>query len=249
MTDVKTYRDAYNESSWLLQPFQRANPSIGKPSEHETFIQHIIAGASHLRNPSTLLIFSGGKTKPESDVAEGFSYEQVLVHNSSSHGSGTREAILQERVVAECWATDSYQNLLFGIIMFWAKVGKWPEDITIVTHAFKQDRFLAHGDALGWPRDRIKVQGINPPFTDKELEDVTQFEARCRKQFEEDPYGARSPLADKRKHRRWDELALAGVLGGITDEEVKGQLKRLLEWTGGENGKEYFDHAPWSKME
>lgn len=90
------------------------------------------------------------------------------------------------------------------------------------------------------------VQGINPPFSNKELQDVTSLESICRKQFEDDPYGAREPLASKRKLRRWDEDALAGLLSGILDEEVKGQLKALLSWTGGDSGREVFPYAlPW----
>lgn len=78
---------------------------------------------------------------------------------------------------------------------------------------------------------------------------MTQFEAKCRKQFEEDPYGVRPPLSDKRKQRRWDEHALTGVLGGIIDEGVKEQLKGLLNWTGGESGKDVFPHPPWDKRD
>lgn len=210
-------------------------------------MQHISAGSTYLRDPSTLLVFSGGKTKPDSDLAEGFSYGQILLHEKTLHSPGIREAILQKRVAAECWATDSYQNLLFSIIYFWEKVGSWPQRVTVITHAFKQDRFLeAHCDAIRWPRDRIRVQGINPPFTQQELHEVSQFEAKCKTQFELDPYGAREPLAGKRKQRRWDDDALTGVLGGILDEGVRGQLKSLLGWGGGDSGREVFPHdLPW----
>ena len=180
-------------------------------------------------------------------MAEAYSYGQVLLHDKRLHGAGIRDGILQRRVAAECWATDSYQNLLFSIIYFWEKTGVWPESVTVVTHAFKQDRFLkGHCDAIRWPRDRIRVQGINPPFTNRELEEVTAFEEKCRRQFELDPYGAREPLSGKRKLRRWDGNALTGVLGGILDDNVRGQLKRLLEWDGGESGREVFPHPlPW----
>ena len=182
-------------------------------------------------------------------MAEGYSYGQILLHDRTLHGPGIPEAILQRRVVAECWATDSYQNLLFSIIYFREKVGTWPESITVITHSFKQERFLkCHCEALRWPKDKIKVQGINPPFSTKELQEVTELEARCARQFDEDPYGIREPLAGKRKQRRWNDDALTAVLGGIPDETVRVQLKRLLEWTGGDSGKEIFPHSlPWEQ--
>ncbi|KAL1310646.1 hypothetical protein AAFC00_000914 [Neodothiora populina] len=243
-------RDAYDQTSWLLQPFQQADASTGKPSEHDTFLQHISAGASFLRSPSTLLVFSGGKTRSGCDVAEGYSYGQVLLHDRNLHGPGIRDALLQRRVAAECWATDSYQNLLFSMIYFWEKVGRWPENITIVTHAFKQDRFLRnHSQALRWPEHRIKVMGINPPFSSKELAEVTNFEAKCTRQWEQDPYGVREPLAGKRKQRKWEGNASTGVLGGIQDVQVKEQLKTLMRWTGGDSGREIFPYPlPWDKI-
>lgn len=194
-----------------------------------------------------MLVFSGGKTKPECDTAEGFSYGQVLLHDRNLHGPGIREAILEKRVVAECWATDSYQNLLFSIIYFWEKVGRWPETITVVTHAFKQDRFLdCHAGAIRWPQNKIRVQGINPPFTKQELSQVTAFEAKCREEWLLDPYGIGETLARKRQQRRWDEHALEGVLGGIVDTRVKEQLEKLLRWDGGAEGKGIFeDSLPW----
>lgn len=210
-------------------------------------MQHITAGASFLRKPSSLLVFSGGKTNLNSEIAEASSYSEILLYHQHLHGSAIQEAILQERTVAECWATDSYQNLLFSIIYFWKTVGRWPESITVITHAFKQDRFLqCHADALRWPRGKIRVQGINPPFTDEELRDVMRSEAKCKKQFEQDPYGASEPLAGKRQQRRWDGKAMEGVLGSVLDEDVKAQLKKLLEWKGGSSGKEIYPHIlPW----
>lgn len=195
------------------------------------------------------MVFSGGKTHTESDIAEGFSYGQVLLHNRDLHSLGFREATLQRRVVAECSATDSYQNLLFSMIYFWEKVGTWPESITIVTHAFKQDRFLeCHSNALRWPKEKIRVQGINPPFTSGELREVTEFESKCREQFQQDPYGVRTPLSTKRKQRRWDDKTQIGVLGGIVDESIKEQLQGLLEWTGGESGKDVYPYPlPWDR--
>lgn len=60
----------YDESNWLLAPFQKSDAAAGKPGEHETFISHIKAGLDALtvgvdanHPPSSILVFSGGATK------------------------------------------------------------------------------------------------------------------------------------------------------------------------------------------
>lgn len=88
-----------------------------------------------------------------------------------------------ERVDCELDATDSYQNLLFSIVRFRKITGIYPHMITVVTHAFKASRFTVgsdhvysgvdlltetqslHGPAIRWPAHRLRVLGINPPFT------------------------------------------------------------------------------------
>jgi hypothetical protein len=60
----------HDESNWLLAPFQRSDPTSGKPGEHETFLAHVNAGIDALtvgtdgeHPPGSLLVLSGGATK------------------------------------------------------------------------------------------------------------------------------------------------------------------------------------------
>ena len=219
-----------DEDQWLLQDFQKSNAETGKPSESETFIAHIVAGSAMCeghRN-ALLLVFSGGRTT-RSERTEAESYAMAWINRGSLH------------YALEDLATDSFQNLLFSILKFHELTGRYPNHVTVITHAFKERRFLElHAPAIRWPPQRIRVHGINPPFSLDELEDTQQGEhQRGFKLFSEDPYGAHSPLADKRRERSWNVLDVAR----LTQDEA---VQSLLRWTGGETRRDGFPgRLPW----
>lgn len=226
---------------WLLQPFQRANAATGKRSEHETFITHIMAGAlAAQQQPRALLVFSGGKTA-HPDISEAAGYARVL----KSFGSAWSD--VSERLVLEELATDSYENLLFSIIRYWETVGRWPQNVTIITHAFKERRFLdLHAKAIKWPSARIRVQGVNPPFTREELAQTQRAELdHAYNKFEQDPYGVQQYLGAKRKARNWKGYWLEGAAYSRLGSD-RATIDALLKWCGGDSGREIFPgELPW----
>lgn len=150
-----------------MQPFQRSNADTLKVGEHETFLAHIQAGMNSLHRPGTLLVFSGGITTHH-QISEARSYLNACNSLRLRGRLRQTEAMLKglSGIATEEYATDSYQNLLFSIIKFWQLTGSYPHSITVITHAFKESRFLElHAQAIHWPAERIRVQGINPPFT------------------------------------------------------------------------------------
>lgn len=229
------------EDQWILQPFQRSDQMLNKPGEHETFIQHILS-AAHITHsdPRALLIFSGGKTTPAPRTeAEGYAtiLKHIVQHNAMLYPAGVRFA-------TETYATDSYQNLIFSIIRFRQLTGVYPRNITVITHAFKERRFLElHAPAIKWPHHRIRVQGLNPPFTLDELNFTQKGEhERAYRFFAEDPYGVRMPLLQKRMERNWNVDKAHVFLGWKLEPPVMG----LLEWQGGMSGWETFPRRlPW----
>lgn len=151
--------DRTDENNWRLQSFQRSSGL--KPGEHLTFLRHIDAAVELLKSKSVgSVIFSGGRTNPDvADLSEAQSYLNALKCTRRDALDGI---LLEER------ATDSYQNLLFSILLFRQIYGHYPSQICIVTHAFKRDRFLdLHAKAIRWPVNRIQFLGINPPFSRK----------------------------------------------------------------------------------
>ena len=131
----------YQESSWLLKPFQRSDPSTGKPGEHETFLLHIQAAVNSLRREGTVLVFSGAKTERDAPLSEAASYRNVLMQ-CFGESDFVQQAMADGRILCEDAATDSYQNLLFSLIQYYEVREQWPNMITVITHAFKENRFL-----------------------------------------------------------------------------------------------------------
>jgi hypothetical protein len=233
-----------DEHSWILQHFQKPDTATGKDGEHHTFMQHIAAGTSILaKDPGALLLFSGGKTQTQVNTTEAESYQRVSSIMNDRQYDSPNDSSLTARCDVETHATDSMQNLLFSILRFRHLIGTYPAQVTVITHAFKELRFLElHGPAIKYPASRLRVCGINPPMTLAELRDVQEGERkRGYDPFLRDPYGAGELLANKRNARGWDIGAIGMLASGLEDE-----VKRLLEWKGGASGKETFnERLPW----
>ena len=223
-----------DENAWILKPYQRSNAATGKQSEHHTFLLHILAGLQECKqDPNALLIFSGGRTT-SSDRTEAQSY-RILSRKLQS------ETTVLDRVFTEDLASDTYQNLLFSILRFHDVTGRYPADITVITHAFKERRILEqHAVAIRWPAEKIRVQGINPPFSLIELEQVQRGEyENAAKLYAEFPYGTHSETAAKWGDRNWSP-------GMDRKQSVDADVEALLRWRGGECGKEIFaGKLPW----
>lgn len=161
-------RNPYEESNWLLKPFQRSSTSTGKPGEHETFLLHIQAGVNALRRKETVLVFSGAKTERDAPSSEADSYRDILVH-CFGHSDAVQQAMSDGRILCEDAATDSYQNLLFSLIRYYEVKGEWPRMITVITHSFKEARFLVRVVRIGLPdfnadknRSATRTQSAGP---------------------------------------------------------------------------------------
>jgi len=191
-----------SESDWLLAPFQTG--------ETPTFTSHITTALKLLASsPSSLLIFSGSSTRAETRKSEAQSYFDLCFDND--FWDLDKDGILRERVLLEEQALDSFGNLVYSVILFWKKTGRWPEMITIVSHAFKEGRFMElHVPAMRWPRERVRFVGVDPGYM---IEGSAEFDAvrteevrrgereRGYKEWERDPTGRGGKLREKRKGR------------------------------------------------
>jgi hypothetical protein len=134
-------------------------------------------------------------------------------------------------------ATDSFQNLLFSILLFRKATGKYPKQIRIITHAFKARRFLElHAPAIRWPKDRVQVQGIDPVMGSAELESTFRGEEESGyAAWKDDPMGTGDILDEKRKLRGWDASQAAQHFKDLEDS-----VKELFQGTA-------TDQLPWAK--
>uniref|UniRef100_A0A7S2YSI4 DUF218 domain-containing protein n=1 Tax=Entomoneis paludosa TaxID=265537 RepID=A0A7S2YSI4_9STRA len=187
----------HDEADWFLLDYQknRALP--------QAISLHITAGlqAAHL-DPESLLIFSGGETRPSSGPdTEGSSYFRV----TDAMNLWPRNSNVRSRTLAEEFATDSFQNLLFSICRFHEVTGRYPDKITVVSFTFKERRFATmHAEALRWPSSKFFYVGVDPSPSDGfRLEEASKGEAEnAAKPFESDPYGCSSPVLKKKREQR-----------------------------------------------
>lgn len=235
-----------DENNWLLAPFQKSNAETGKPGEQETFIAHALAGLDVLptethAHETTLLVLSGGPTKSSiTPLSEARSYYNALLALELAQGNrGGGRALhffSKGSLLLEEHATDSFQNLLFSILLFRRTTGIYPKQIRIITHAFKAKRFLdLHATAIKWPADRIQVQGIDPVMSSAERDETIKGEETYGyAPWLKDPLGAAEPLAGKRRVRGWNE-GVAGQLTEGLEESVHGLVTGVgsdqLPWT------------------
>ncbi|EJF60459.1 hypothetical protein BD309DRAFT_931037 [Dichomitus squalens] len=181
-----------DEDQWVLEPYQRGGGRIS------AFFAQIVGGAELAREDEhSLLVFSGGQTRPSSTTTEAESYMRLASVSDilpSSHSSSTL------RATTENYALDSYQNLLFSIARFHEYTGRWPSKITVVGYEFKRRRFTElHRAALRWPADRFDYIGID---ADGDTELARQGELQNGYlPYTQDTYGCHDTLLSKRRAR------------------------------------------------
>lgn len=178
------------DANWALQDFQKG--------EGRFYIEHIHTGIELAnRDNESLLLFSGGQTNELAGPRpEAQSYWLL-----AEHFNWWNCASVKLRTSTEEFARDSFENLLFGICRFYECTRRYPERVTIVSWAFKKERFDCHRIAIGFPQDRFAFVGANNPV---DLDTAMKGERRALTEFKEDPFGGNdSPgrLGDKRKKR------------------------------------------------
>ena len=229
-----------DEAEWALEPFQTG--------EAPTFVAHILAGVDeYLKDGKAMLVFSGGPTKRHLTAqSEAASYHQLAL---------TLYPLLppDALIFSETIATDSFQNVVCSLLLYHRTVGRAPARLTIISHAFKRDRFLKfHLPALGWPMGvsdattgahshplNVKYIGIDPPQKDRAgTRQIEVGEAAAVAQWAQDPWGWREPLRSKRFKRGWQLL----------DKDWSDSERALLAWTGGDSGSApYPRRLPWTE--
>jgi hypothetical protein len=147
---------AYSDSSW-----------IGiYPGEAQFLIEHCQRGVQLTSEKiDSLLVFSGGQTRKEAGRrSEAESYFEI----ASNHNWWNKPSVADYAVLEE-YARDSFENLLFSLIVFKQHTLKWPDKVTVVGWIFKEKRYNLHCQALKWPSSKFVYRGVNNPI-DKELQ-------------------------------------------------------------------------------
>ncbi|KAH7149149.1 hypothetical protein B0J13DRAFT_440624 [Dactylonectria estremocensis] len=231
-----------DEAEWLIADFQRG--------ETDTFVEHIKAGVKCLAEDrdSSVLVFSGGPTRNETQLSEAQSYANIAEENGYwgllPGGVSPGEILVEER------ALDSYYNVLFALTLFHARAQAWPTRMTIISHGFKKARLIdGHCAAIGFPLERVSFIGIDPPGmaalaaggeAGGDKEQAMKGVGMAMGEWRSDPQGRGSGLAGKRARRNpW------GVGQSVFGEGVRDRGGLMLKE---ENGEEVLDEdavRPW----
>ncbi|GAB4861156.1 hypothetical protein Ancab_036313 [Ancistrocladus abbreviatus] len=181
-----------SEDSWFLESYQK------HPGQAATFLEHIQEGVVAVaKDDAALLLFSGGETRKDAGPrSEAQSYWLV----AESKGWFGEQENVRWRALTEEHARDSFENLLFSVCRFREVTGTYPQNITVVSYDFKEERFASlHRSAIGFPESRFFYVGT--PASATSVEAAKKGEALVRTQFQEDPYGCLGSLHRKKLGR------------------------------------------------
>ncbi|KAI1785872.1 hypothetical protein LXA43DRAFT_1113146 [Ganoderma leucocontextum] len=197
--------ESTDEDAWVLEPYQRGGGRVA------AFFRHIAGGAQMAREDEhSLLVFSGGQTRPSSTTTEAESYMRLasvsdLLPTTSSSPRSQSKAPSLLRATTEDYALDSYQNLLFSLARFHEYTGRWPSKITVVGYEMKRRRFTdLHLAALRWPLDRFEYVGIDAEGSDADADADAARQGELQNgylPYTEDAYGCHGVLLAKRRAR------------------------------------------------
>jgi hypothetical protein len=175
------------DEGWHLKHFQAG--------EGRFYVDHVRRGVElAAQDEGSWLVFAGGQTDQRAGPrSEGQGYWLIAEHFGWFAKSGVRE-----RATTEEFSVDSFENLLFGLCRFRELEGRYPRRVTVVGWQFKGARFGLHREALRFPAECFRYNGVGDP---PDLESNLPFEAARRELFRHDPYGRSAEPVAKRAAR------------------------------------------------
>jgi hypothetical protein len=184
---LRDTNDVFSDASWFLLDFQRG--------EAGCYVGHIRRGVElAAADPHALLIFAGGQSReaagPQSEAAGYWRVAERL--GWFGHPQ------VRARAITEEFSRDSFENLLFGICRFREYAGVCPLHVTLVSWAFKRERFDLHRRAIRFPASRFAYDGPNDP---PEIEQALASEVQARANYTADPYSSGPAFRLKRDQR------------------------------------------------
>jgi hypothetical protein len=184
----------FDDRHWVLEPFQRGEPRL--------YINHMQRAVSIIKNdPNALLIFSGGITHKDAGAwTEAGTYRSIAEHLGWWEGEKnlTTAMDLGARIVCEEFASDSFENLFFGMCRYRELRGHYPDAITLVSWKYKENRFNFHRDSLRIPKKIFHYAGVADPI---DIQSALRGEEETLRLFRKYKYGNGGELLNKRMMR------------------------------------------------
>ncbi|TID29471.1 hypothetical protein CANINC_001951 [Pichia inconspicua] len=151
-------------NNWLMASFQKES------EDQVSFVKHIEMSLLELHENigDSVLVVTGGYTKPEIEKSESAGYIEVAKSVEFLKNPYFR---IGTNILIEEYARDSYENVLYSICTFYKKFNKFPKKITVVGYGFKKERFVdSHLATLGYKDEsgeHVKYVSVGPFYPDK----------------------------------------------------------------------------------
>lgn len=156
---------------------------------------------------------SSGPTRKETPLSEAQSYLDLAVANNfwnlldpvPSHPQNPPSADRARQtpspeILIDPRALDSYHNILYPLTLFHSRHSRFPEHLTIISHAFKRRRIVdLHCAAIGFPLDRVTY--LSPTHLGADEPASMDGVKKAEEEWERDPHGRGEGLAGKRRGR------------------------------------------------
>ncbi len=202
-----------SDDAWLLKDREKSH------SVPIDILRHISKSIVILKgDSSSVLVFSGGATRMNepwcSKLTEAGSYYAVAKELEKSRNL--------DLVLLDIHSYNSGHNVLFGINEFWRHTGQLPNQITVVTRDFKQERF---GIYVAVIEERIGKR-FDCAFLG--VRDTDPDYARQSREYE---LNNQLPKLRKNPMRDFEELQESRTPGpqGIQEGKICPDLKELIE--------------------
>lgn len=220
---LRRFADPRREENWVLLDFQH--------NEVPYYLEHVRRGVEQAaRHPDSVVLFSGGMTRREAGPrSEAISYLYVAeFFNWWGHPE------VAGRAHTEDFARDSYENLLFSLCRFREIAGRYPSAVTMVSWAFKRQRFYLHGAAIGWPAARLHFEGPDNPA---DFAQALVAEEIALARYHADPYSSGEEFRRKREarnpfHRQHGYATSCPELAELLLHRGPEPFRRPLPWSG-----------------
>ncbi|KAI9017832.1 hypothetical protein BC832DRAFT_589077 [Gaertneriomyces semiglobifer] len=221
-----------SEKNWATYSYQHGQTPL--------YVEHIMNALDILiRDPETILVFSGGQTRPlAGSLSEAESYLRIaLAQLPSLLNTTTIPPALKFRMLTDSYSVTSLQNTLFPVCRFKAYASRYPEFVTVSGFEHKRRRFEElHRKAIKYPRLRYEYISSNGT-----LERELGLKDLMYDIYVKDLYGCRIDYKNGR-----DPFENFGAQLAIPDCEEVQELVDFCPEQGSE-GQVYGGRLPWER--
>lgn len=221
---------AADPTATLIFSGGQSRPDCVARSEGATYLDLVFHNVNKVPGFAKAKAFVDNMTRKERVIKVGRAKESRNVAGKEEEEE-EEEQLVPRRMLAEEFARDSYENLIFSVCRYFEYFGIFPDKITVVGFPHKYERFMNyHRVAMKWPASKMSYIGI------KAEKAPTQSDAAAVVRAARDPYLCkenRRTRVERNPNRLVPPYALS----------VPASVRSLLRYCG---LRTFNGYLPWS---